>query len=128
MLEDIIPEIKQLNKNEGALIELWNALESKANRITNRDLIGIGMPVKMGTGAGVGYMFAGETGGKIGTKLGFLLGVFDTPQVKSKIALVLSKLKEKGIRVKPSTAMIKLGLYQLGKGQEENEIQNIPGI
>ncbi|MCP4262827.1 MAG: hypothetical protein GY774_35760, partial [Planctomycetes bacterium] len=55
-LEKIIPEIKQLNKNEGELIALWDAIESKANRITNRDFVSIGLPIKMGAGSGIGYM------------------------------------------------------------------------
>jgi len=121
-LEIIIPEIKQLNRKEGALIELWDAVESKANRISNRDLIGIGLPVKMGTGSGIGYMFGGTTGAAVGTAIGFALGIFDTPQVKAKIALVTSRLKEKGITVKPSTAAMRLGLYESSKlapGEED---------
>lgn len=118
-LEEIIPEIKQLNKREGALIELWDALESKANRITNRDLIGIGLPLKMGTGAGVGYMFAGETGGSVGTAVGFALGVFDTPQVKAKIALVAETLRSKKIPIRPTPAAIRLGLFESEKIEED---------
>lgn len=118
MLEGIMPEIKQLNQKEGSLIELWDAIETKANRITNRDLIGIGLPVKMGTGSGIGYMFGGPKGAAIGTTVGFALGIFDTPQVKAKTALVVSRLKEKGITVKPTTAAIKLGLFQSGREEE----------
>lgn len=119
MIEDIIPEVKQLNKKEGDLIELWDAIESKANRITNRDIISIGLPIKMGTGSGIGYMLGAEKGAAVGTALGFALGVFDTPQVKSKIALVISRLKEKGITVKPTSAAIKLGLFQSGRAEEK---------
>jgi len=115
ILEEIIPEIKMLNRKEGALIDLWDAVESKANRISNRDLIGIGIPVKMGTGAGVGYMFAGQTGGEVGTALGFALGIYDTPSVKSRIALVANRLREKGITVRPSTAALRLGLFEAGQ-------------
>lgn len=114
-LETIVPEIKQLNKNEGALIELWDAVESKANRITNRDFINIGLPIKMGAGSGIGYMLSGSEGAAIGTVLGFTLGVFDTPQVKAKFALVMNRLREKGITVRPTTAAMKLGLFQTGR-------------
>jgi len=124
-LEEIIPEIKQLNAKEGVLIDLWDAVGSKANRITNRDLIGIGLPIKMGTGAGVGFMVAGETGGQIGTQLGFILGVFDTPQVKAKLALVLNRLMEKGTTVKLTPAAARLTLFQSGKSiKEEGENKN----
>ena len=124
-LEEIIPEIKQLNAKEGVLIDLWDAVGSKANRITNRDLIGIGLPIKMGTGAGIGFMVAGETGGQIGTQLGFILGVFDTPQVKAKLALVLNRLMEKGTTVKLTPAAARLTLFQSGKSiKEEGENKN----
>jgi hypothetical protein len=121
LLEEIIPEIKGLNRREGELLELLDAIESKANRITNRDLIGIGLPVKMGTGSGIGYMVGGPQGGAAGTALGFLLGVYDTPQVKSKMALVLSRLKEKGITVKPTESLVRLGLYQMAKPEDFQE-------
>ena len=121
LIEEIIPEIKQLNQKEGALIELWDAVESKASRITNRDIISIGLPIKMGTGAGIGFMFAGQTGGTVGTILGFMLGIFDTPQVKAKIALVLNKLREKGITIKPTMSGVNLGLYQSMKMRPEKE-------
>lgn len=96
MLEEIVPEIKKLNKNEGALIDLWDAIESKANRITNRDFISIGLPIKMGAGAGIGYMVGGQPAGKVGSMLGFILGIYDTPQIKAKIALTLAKVRERG--------------------------------
>jgi hypothetical protein len=69
----------------------------------------------MGTGSGIGYMFGGPEGAAIGTVLGFSLGVFDTPQVKAKVALVMNRLREKGITIRPTTAAIKLGLYQTGR-------------
>ena len=114
-LENLIPEIKQLNKEEGALIELWDAVESKANRITNSDLISIGLPVKMGAGAMIGGMVGDQSTAAIGTALGFTLGIYDTPQVKAKLALVMNRLREKGITVNPSTTAVRLGLYQTGR-------------
>lgn len=120
-LESFIPEIKNLNKNEGALIELWDAIESKANRITNRDLIGLGLPVKMGTGAGVGNMIGGTAGASIGTGIGFTLGIYDTPQVKAKLALVINKLSQKGIEVKPTPTLMRLGLFQAARPEHFKE-------
>lgn len=119
MLEEIIPEIKQLNKDEGALLELWDTLEQKANRITNRDLIGIGLPVKMGVGSGVGYMFAGETGAKVGTALGFALGIYDTPQVKAKLNIVLNTLTNRGIEYKMTPTLARIVGAEAGKEQKE---------
>lgn len=109
-IEEIVPEIKYLNKREGELIELQEALQKAANRITNRDLLGIGLPIKVAAG--------GIPGGVRGAILGLTLGLIDTPSVKSKMALVINKLKDKGITVKPSSTAIRLGLFQVGREKE----------
>lgn len=124
MIETVIPEIKGLNKREGALIELWDAVETKANRITNRDLIGIGLPVKMGTGSGIGYMFGGAEGAAAGTALGFVLGVYDTPQVKAKLAIVTNRLRQKGVDISPAKAFARLGLAEAE--DVRGVVKNIP--
>jgi hypothetical protein len=118
MLEDIVPEIKQLNKTEGELIELWDAIESKASRITNRDLIGLSAPVKIASGAAGGYAIAGPIGAKIGTVVASGHAVLDNPIIKAKLAIVLNRLKEQGIQVHPTQAAIRLGLVQAGRTQE----------
>ena len=118
ILEELVPEIKRLNTNEGALIELSEALEKVANRISNREVVSLGMPVKTGVGGYLGYRMAGEAGGTIGSTIGFFMSVFDVPQVKAKFALVLNRLREKGIKIRPTPAAIRLGLYQAGRTQE----------
>mgnify|MGYP001586670474 FL=1 len=100
-----------LNKQEGALIELGEALEKAANRITNRDIIGIGVPIKGGLG--------GVVGGWKGAAGGVAVGLLDTPAIKSKLAIVLNRLKEKGIQVKPTSTAIRLGLFQMGRENED---------
>ena len=109
-LESLIPEIKMLNANEGALLELKDALQRASNRITNRDIIGIGTPIKGAMGA--------ATGGVPGAAAGVALGILDLPYVKSKIATVLYRLKEKGIKVRPTPTAIRLGLFQTGRESE----------
>lgn len=104
-LEDIIPEIKQLNAQEGSLIELREALQRSANRITNRDLIGIGAPIKGAAGA--------AAAGVPGAAAGIILGVLDTPSVKSRLAVALNKLKKRGIKITASGAAVRLGLVNL---------------
>ena len=88
-IEKLIPEVKQLNAKEGDLIELKEALEKAANRIENRDLIGIGMPIKGGLGAMVG--------GTPGAAAAITVGLFDTPTVKAKLALILDKIQKMDI-------------------------------
>ena len=49
---------------------------------------------------------------------GVALGILDLPYVKSKIATVLYRLKEKGIKVRPTPTAIRLGLFQTGRESE----------
>lgn len=97
-IEEIFPEVKQLNKQEGALIELRKQLEKSASRISNRDLIGIGTPIKGVAG--------GAAAGLPGVAGGLALGLFDTPQVKAKLAIVLNSLKKKGVAL-PDDSLLK---------------------
>lgn len=98
-IEKIFPEIKQLNKNEGALIALIKELEKSASRISNRDLLGIGVPIKGGAG--------GAFGGLPGAIVGVGIGLFDTPQVKAKLAIVLNSLKKKGVVLSKDSLLAK---------------------
>lgn len=97
-IEKIFPEIKELNKREGSLIELKKQLEKSASRISNRDLLGIGVPIKGGAG--------GAIGGIHGMAAGLAVGLFDTPQVKAKLAIVANSLKKKGV-VLPEDSLLR---------------------
>jgi hypothetical protein len=126
-LEDMMPEIKGLNQNYGKLKELTKSLEQAAGRITNRDFLGIGTPIKsvMGTAAGAagGGAIAGTLGGAAGGAIGLAIGILDAPQVKAKLALVLADLRKRGRPV--SSASMKLlesgfglGAFQAGRLRE----------
>lgn len=110
-IESVLPEIKQLNAEEGALIELRDAIQRSANRITNRDLLGIGAPIKANVG--------GVVGGPAGAIGGFMLGLLDTPAIKSKLAIAVENLRSKGIKISNTGALVRLGLINLGRGAEE---------
>lgn len=96
-LEKLFPEIKNLNKQEGALIELRKQLEKSASRISNRDLLGIGVPIKGGAG--------GAVAGTPGMAFGAAIGLLDTPQVKAKLAIVANRLKKKGVVLSEDSLM-----------------------
>jgi hypothetical protein len=112
-IEDIIPEIKQLNQQEGELIELRDAIQKSANRISNRDIFGIGMPIKGTAG--------GAVGGVPGAAAGIVIGVLDTPGVKSKLAIALEKLRSKGIKPKNISAAARLGLVGVSRAVKDND-------
>lgn len=109
-LEDLIPEIKALNATEGELIDLHNAIERSASRIGNRDIMGIGVPIKGSLGAMVS--------GPSGATAGLLLGVLDTPSVKSKLSVVLNRLKRDGIKINKTAALSRLSFVHGGKISE----------
>lgn len=101
--------IKQLNKEDGALIELRKHLDRPASRISNRDIWGLGMTTKMGLGGLVGHGIAGGGAGTIGgTATGLVLGLLDTPQAKSGLAIFLNRLQKRGIKVRMTPTLARL--------------------
>lgn len=101
-LENIFPEIKHLNAKEGSLLALQKEIERSASRISNRDILGISMPLK-GTAGGAAAGGPGVIGG-------LALGLLDTPHIKAKLAIVLNELKEKGVQVSPNATALRLGV------------------
>lgn len=84
-IELVHPEIKSLNAKEGDLIKLLQAIEKSSSRIANRDMAGIGVPIKTGAGAAVG--------GDAGAMVGFVQGILDSPLVKARLAIVVDGIK-----------------------------------
>jgi hypothetical protein len=108
LIEEIIPEIKQLNANDGALIELYKALDRPVSRIRNRNLISMDAAIKTGLGGAGGGAVAGAPGGAVGAGAGMVLSVLDHPQTKTAVAIFVNRLKKRGIKVKPSAALARL--------------------
>ncbi len=96
-LGEIAPEIKKLNADYGPMRDLQTAIDrAYAQRIGQRDLIGIGMPIKGGAGYAIGESIS-PGGGPIGAGAGIALGILDTPSVKSRVAILLHKMSKDGI-------------------------------
>jgi hypothetical protein len=118
-IEEIVPEIKQLNQADGELIALRKVIDRSAARITNHDIMGLGVPIK-GTMGGV-------VGGAEGATAGLLLGFIDTPAIKSRLAIILNKLKKQKIDVKPNRTLIRLGLVKAGEAGKIDAMEDIGG-
>ncbi len=97
-----IPEINDLNARESALYDLQPVLERAVNRISNHQLVGIGTPIV----AGAAQAVTGSA--KIGAVAGFLKAVLDDPNVKSRLAISMSK----GGNIPPGVALEKINAYQ----------------
>jgi len=85
-LETLDPRLKGYNKDLGNLLDLSDPLTQSVGRIQNRDLLGIGIPMKV---------LAGETVQPgIGGLLGLLSGVADSPLNKAALGLKLGKIQQ----------------------------------
>jgi hypothetical protein len=91
------PEVDLLNKQEGPMVELEHQIQRATKRIGNRDIIGIGVPIKAmaaraiggaAGGAGAGYAAGSPITGAIA---GLAIGIMDTPTVKAALAIALDR-------------------------------------
>ncbi len=104
-LEHIEPEIKRLNKKAAPLIELREAIEARIGNMANADLTDMGIAVRSAVGA--------KMGGQVGAAGGMALGILDKAAIKSRIAILLNSMQRKGIRISPTSTLIRLGLARL---------------
>lgn len=82
-IEEVLPSVKEYNKLYGDIVEVQKNLQLPAtNRIGNRDMMGIGAPIKTGAGGAIG----GDTGAAVGATLGIL----DMPRAKANIAITMN--------------------------------------
>jgi hypothetical protein len=98
------PEIDTMNAAESRLLDLQPVLERAVNRISNHQLIGIGTPV---AGAAAEAL-TGSTG--IGKVAMVMKAVLDNPNVKSRLAIAVSKAQ----KVPIATAMSRVNAYAEG--------------
>lgn len=118
-LQDVVPEIKALNQEQGQLLELSPYLSRAASRIENRDLIGIGAPIKTGAG--------GVVGNELGAAAGAAQSILDAPKAKAWMALQLAKRQKQGLGMflDNSTRNALLRQYLQEQGQVN---QAMPGL
>lgn len=80
------PGIAPANERYGRLAELREPMARATNRIDNRDLVGIGTPLKMTTGA--------VTGGAGGAATGWIAAILDAPTPKARLARAIDALRK----------------------------------
>lgn len=95
------PEIKGLNADLSKMLDLEPILERAVSRISNHQAIGIGTPV-----AGVAAEALTKSSG-VGIVASVIKGVIDNPNVKSRIAIAVSKSS----KIPISQAMAKVQAY-----------------
>jgi hypothetical protein len=87
-IERQVPEIADVNRRYGNIEATLPVVERSANRIANRDLVGIGTPMKTTAG--------GAIGGLPGALFGLVSGALDSPVMKARLANRLEALRRKG--------------------------------
>lgn len=116
-----VADVKDLNRELGKLLKLKDPLQRSAARIENRDVIGIGAPIKMATGA--------TTGGAAGVAAGAGLSVLDHPKIKAALAIKLKDIQDKGnlhlIDHKMLPFLVKSGLLQAGRIEEITALDGV---
>jgi hypothetical protein len=105
-LEDIFPEIKNVNEKMGAMIEVRNAIGERVGLMTNQNLTDMGIAVRGAAGQ--------KIAGKAGAAAGVAMGILDTDRVKSALAVLLHNMKKKGMRISPNSTIFKLGIAKVG--------------
>jgi hypothetical protein len=107
-LENVFPELKDMNAKEGALIGLDGALEQAVKRIDNKDMLGLGGLIS-------GEMLSQAGHGGIGAALGVagaLKLIMDHPVVKSRLGIALNRAaKIKGINLVPGSVSSRISSY-----------------
>ena len=107
------PAINNLNAAESKLLDLQPELERAVNRIANHQLIGIGTPV---TGAATAAVTGSPALGKVGM---VLKAVLDHPNVKSRLAIALSK----GAKIPYPQALARVQSYATSLGSFSSAAQ-----
>lgn len=123
--------LKDVNMIEGNLIEIKHAMEMEANKTTKGSFFDFKVGQKTAT-----FAFAGGAGTRALTSdpatisavmaatggAGFVIGVLDSSSyLKSKLAVYLRNIQRLGLNVKPSGALIRMGLYNASKDEREEK-------
>ena len=58
--------------------------------------------------------------------VGYTIGLLDTPAIKARLALVVEKLRTKGIKIRSTSAAARLGLINVGRSLEDQGEPIIP--
>lgn len=92
-LDVAFPELAATNQKLGTYYQLKKSLDNAVNRINNNQGVGIGMPIKAGTGAAMGGMIPG-VGAAAGGSIGMLVGLIEHPAIAPLLARQLYKVNK----------------------------------
>ena len=113
IIEDLVPEARAMNRREGKMIALTDALEQKAARIENTNNIPLGAPINVGAGTYLGNLLGMP---EAGAAAGVGLSLMDLPKNKARLAQRMYNLQNSGLLDAPIPGqMIRQGAIQSGR-------------
>lgn len=118
-LNNVFPELKGMNAQEGELLDLQPALERAVRRHGNTNMVGIGTPIAAGAGGAV----AGGPGAAVAA---ILKSAIDDPTVKSRLAINLyraTKASKTPLSAAQALAHVNAMSAMLGASQDQSEKQ-----
>lgn len=104
------PELATLNATDSALIKLDESIEQAIKRLTNRDLVGIGGPIKATAGA--------VAGGGQGLIVGIAAWLADHVHVKSSLAFAIHRAKKAPLPGITTGQVARQAAFQAGRASE----------
>lgn len=111
-LEEFFPEIADLNKREGMLLELHEALSGPAARIDKQKFWNVMTSVRAAGG--------GAVAGAPGAAAGLIASVYNQPKVKAKLAIIGNSLRRQGIQLSPMWTELRI-LPAIGERVEREQ-------
>ena len=117
-IENIVPEIRMLNDRERKLIGLQDSLERAVGRIKNWDVIGLSEPL-------IGIMIGGGSSAKRWAAM-LAARYLKEPEVRSKIALRLSKLRGPISETTKELLALPPGPISLGGKTPQSYVRGVP--
>ena len=113
IIEDLVPEARAMNRREGKMIALTDALEQKAARIENTNNIPLGAPINVGVGTYFGNLLGMP---EAGAAVGAGVSLMDLPKNKARLAQQMYNLQNSGLLDAPIPGqMIRQGAIQSGR-------------
>lgn len=118
-------ELKANNKQLSDFYAVRKNLGQAAGRIENNQGVGIGTPIKVGTGTAIGSMIGGPVGAQIGGYIGTLVGVVEHPAVAARIAQGIYNVnKKKGMTRTQAMLEAKQGLARMAASMRAMPLPN----
>lgn len=120
MIDELAPGTKDLNRQQGSLLELMKQLPKKAQRIANRNNVSLASGGNTLAGYAVGNLANAPV---LGTAIGAGMSIMDMPMPKARMAIMAHRLQNNANIMTTNRALPTL-IRELGANLNEYEREN----